>query len=61
MKARFEEYDEKWLYDTKKDVLYEIVDNECERCEFGIVQLTKFCPYAEVTNTYDKNPYKVLE
>jgi len=58
-KARFVEYDKKWLYDIKEDKLYKIIDDkEYEPCKFGIVQLSKFCPYAEITNTYHINPYK---
>lgn len=60
MKARFEEYDKEWLYDTQKDVLYKIIDkNECEPCKINIVQLSKFCPMARLTNSYHINPYKI--
>ena len=62
MNVRFQEYDEKWLYDTKKKKLYEILDSrDCELCKFDMIQLTKFCPFAKVTATYAINPYNVVK
>ena len=59
MDKRFKEYDKKWLYDSKKDRLYEIVDKECVRSKFGIIEITKFSPYSTLTATYENSPYKM--
>ncbi len=61
MKIRYYEYDKKWLYDRKENKLFEITGNECELCKFGIVQLTKFCPYVKETGKYEENPYKEIK
>ena len=59
MKVRFQEYDGKWLYDTKKKELFDIVDNDCYNSKIDMVQLTKFNPFAKLTHTYVINPYRV--
>lgn len=59
MKVRFQEYDGKWLYDTKKKELFDIVDNDCYKSKIDMVQLTKFNPFANLTHTYVINPYRV--
>lgn len=59
MKSRFEEYDKKWLYDFKDDILYNIVDDDCYPSKIDIIKLSKFNPYAKVTGRYVTNPYNV--
>jgi hypothetical protein len=59
MKVRFQEYDGKWLYDTKKKELFDIVDNDCYKSKIDMMQLTKFNPFAKLTHTYVINPYRV--
>lgn len=59
MKTRFQEYDEKWLYDLRENKMYEIVDKDCYLSDIDIVKLSKFSPYAEITGKYVVNPYNV--
>ena len=59
MEARYLEYDRKWLFDSIENKLYDIVENTCVPCKFDIMQLTKFCPYAELTASYDNCPYEI--
>ena len=59
MKVRYQEYDGKWLYDTKKKVLYDIVDKDCYRSKIDMIQLTKFHPFARLTKTYVVSPYRM--
>lgn len=59
MKFRFEEYDKKWLYDSRDEILYDIVDGDCYPSKNNIIKLSKFNPYARVTGRYVTNPYNV--
>lgn len=55
----YREYENRWLYDSKKDKLYDLIDGYCYICKYNVIQLSKFHPYVKSVAEYDANPYVI--